>query len=300
MTKTYNMVSLYNDVIENDKMLSIKLKRDVPMLDILLNYPFIAGENRFEDLIIEEGTSLFIDKIEKNMVIKRKDKSMVLIDGKSILEVDFSSNGYTYFDGENEYNSCDMTPHDKHEVFDSITEFLDNFENLYQYLPIDSNKTFICLNMGIITKDSISTVACGEKVILYLNSFRNLNYSKLKLNIADSYTYELIGSIDVSLRKSDESNFSYQGNVSYKIDESFESKGYATDALKTLVEYVDTIDDEYNKELYVAALVEDIAYKKVAEKNGGVLVFEGDVPHRESLAVINKVKQIKIYKLRDK
>ena len=38
MTKTYNMVSLYNDVIENDKMLSIKLKRDVPMLDILLNY----------------------------------------------------------------------------------------------------------------------------------------------------------------------------------------------------------------------------------------------------------------------
>lgn len=30
MTKTYNMVSLYNDVIENDKMLSIKLKRDVP------------------------------------------------------------------------------------------------------------------------------------------------------------------------------------------------------------------------------------------------------------------------------
>ena len=106
--------------------------------------------------------------------------------------------------------------------------------------------------------------------------------------------------IDVSLRKSDESNFSYQGNVSYKIDESFESKGYATDALKTLVEYVDTIDDEYNKELYVAALVEDIAYQKVAEKNGGVLVFEGDVPHRESLAVINKVKQIKIYKLRDK
>lgn len=268
MTKTYNMVSLYNDVIENDKMLSIKLKRDVPMLDILLNYPFIAGENRFEDLIIEEGTSLFIDKIEKNMIIKRKDRSMVLIDGKSILEVDFSSNGYTYFDGENEYNSCDMTPYDKHEVFDSITEFLDNFENLYQYLPIDSNKIFICLNMGIINKDSISTVACGKKVILYLNSFRNLNYSKLKLNIADSYTYELIGSIDVSLRKSDESNFSYQGNVSYKIDEGFESKGYATDALKTLVEYVDTIDDEYNKELYVAALVEDIAYQKVAEKTG--------------------------------
>lgn len=300
MTKTYNMVSLYNDVIENDKMLSIKLKRDVPMLDILLNYPFIDGENRFEDLIIEEGTSLFIDKIEKNMVIKRKDKSMVLIDGKSILEVDFSSTGYTYFDGKNEYNSLDMTSQDKHEVFDSITEFLDNFENLYQYLPIDSNKIFICLNMGIINKDSISTIACGKKVILYLNSFRTLDYSKLKLNIADSYTYELIGSIDVSLRKSDESNFSYQGNVSYKIDEGFESKGYATDALKTLVEYVDTIDDEYNKELYVAALVEDIAYQKVAEKNGGVLVFEGDVPHRESLAVINKVKQIKIYKLRDK
>lgn len=61
MTKTYNTVSLYNDVIENDKMLSIKLKRDVPMLDILLNYPFIDGENRFEDLIIEEGTSLFIN-----------------------------------------------------------------------------------------------------------------------------------------------------------------------------------------------------------------------------------------------
>lgn len=36
MTKTYNMVSLYNDVIENDKMLSIKLKRDVPMLDLSL------------------------------------------------------------------------------------------------------------------------------------------------------------------------------------------------------------------------------------------------------------------------
>ena len=44
----------------------------------------------------------------------------------------------------------------------------------------------------------------------------------------------------------------------------------------------------------------DYTNQKVAEKNGGVLVFEGDVPHRESLAVINKVKQIKIYKLRDK
>ena len=60
------------------------------------------------------------------------------------------------------------------------------------------------------------------------------------------------------------------------------------------------MSDEYNKVLYIAALAEDIPYQKVALNNGAVLEYDGKVPEGDSLASLNKINEIKIYRIGDK
>lgn len=294
-------VFLYDDIVNSENVISFKVKKDVPLSKLLLSFPYVDDESIVNgDLVVDDGTSIFIDKNNKAIAMRKLDKSMILLFDGKILTVNFSDSSYTYNDGTDVFESTYLAKEGKHMLFPVLTEFLRNFSEINGYLPIDSSLTFIFLNMGILNKDDSTIVIEANGILLYLNSFRSLNFSKLKLNIADSYTYEVVGSIDLNLNESSEDNFSYRGNVSYKISEEYQSKGYATDALKTLIEYLDTVEDDYNKELYVAALVDDIAYQMVAIKNGGVLVYDGEVPGGDSLSTINKIKEIKIYKIGNK
>lgn len=289
----------YIDVNEDKDVMCISIKNDVRISELKECLSINCDISGFatDDGVVKSGTSIFVDKNSNVALAKCADKNIIMINKERKLFIDFNNKGYVFKDDVDTYDSRYLTKEGKHLVYESILKFMRGFKFIYGHLPVDSSVTFMFLFMGILNKDEAKTVYEGNGILLYLNSFRRLDLSKLKLNIADSYTYEVVGTIELSLNKKDKSNFSYSGNVSYKINSEHEHKGYATDALRALIDYVKTLSDEYNKELYIASLVDDEYYQRVAISNGGVLEYDGEVPDGDSLAAINKIKEVKIYKI---
>lgn len=286
---------------EDERVLKIKITSDVSFSDMLLEFPILDKlSKKFGSQVIESDTSIFIDKNNGATVIRYTDKSVTLMLNNKELDIGFERRGFLFDDGDEIHDYEALDKKQKNALFDQVIIFMDNFDGINDYLPIDASKTFMFLRMGILNKRDASVVCEGHGVILYLNSFRSLDFKRLRLNVADSTTYEVVGSIEASLGEKDESNFSYAGNVSYKISDEYRNLGYATNALAELIDYINEVCDEYNRELYIASLVDDIAYQAVAIKNGAVLHYEGDVPDNDYLASLNKIKQIKIYKIANK
>lgn len=281
-----------------DKVLIIDIKEDVPSAKLLLDYPELHDCNLFEDNNVWEcGTSIFVDKSNGSVVVRRPNKDLLLVYGQNRLFIDFKDNCYQFSDEGDEFLSSKLTNEGKHYLYDKIIKFMRNFKEIDKHLPLESTFNFMFLQMGIFNRDDVEIVYDDASVILYLSSFRSLDLSKLKLNIADAYTFEVVGTIEVSLNKRDESNFSYSGNVSYHILEGYQNKGYATSSLSALVSYINRVSDEYNKVLYIAALKDAYAYQAVALNNGAVLEYDGKVPDGDTLATLNKVNEIKIYRI---
>lgn len=281
-----------------DKVLIIDIKEDVPSAKLLLDYPELHDCNLSNgNNIWESGTSIFVDKSNGSVVVRRPNKDLLLVYGQNRLFIDFKDNCYQFSDEGDEFLSSKLTNEGKHYLYDKIIKFMRNFKEIDKHLPLESTFNFMFLQMGIFNRDDVEIVYDDASVILYLSSFRSLDLSKLKLNIADAYTFEVVGTIEVSLNKRDESNFSYSGNVSYHILEGYQNKGYATSSLSALVSYINRVSDEYNKVLYIAALKDAYAYQAVALNNGAVLEYDGKVPDGDTLATLNKVNEIKIYRI---
>lgn len=289
------------EIEEDEKVFKIVFASDVSFSKVSLDFPILdLLSNKYKEQVFRSDTSIFVDKNNEAIVVRNPDKSMILISGEKTLNIDFKRRGFLFEDDGRFYDFALLDKNQKNALFDSIIDFMDKFDSINAYLPIDASKTFIFLCMGILNKRDASVIREGHGVILYLNSFRSLNFKRLRFNIADSTTYEVVGSIEASLGEKDESNFSYAGNVSYKISDEYRNLGYATNALAELIDYINEACDEYNRELYIASLVDDMAYQAVAIKNGAVLHYEGDVPDNDYLASLNKIKQIKIYKIANK
>lgn len=286
---------------EDERVFKIVFTSDVSFSKVLLDFPILdILSKKYKGQVFRSDTSIFIDKNNGSYIFRNPDKSMTLVSGNKELNINFNKKGFLFNDNGEIYDFVTLTKDQKNALFENIITFMDAFDQINEYLPIDASKTFIFLCMGILNKRDVSVVCEGHGVILYLNSFRSLDFKRLRLNIADSTTYEVVGSIEASLGNHGESNFSYGGNVSYKISDEYKNLGYATNALALLIDYVNELGDEYNRELYIASLVDDIAYQTVALKNGATLHYEGNVPDSDYLATLNKIKQIKIYKIGNK
>ena len=293
MSKFNYRIERYNDCLKidiRDDVLFSKLKTDIFEL---------LGSN-IEDEVMKKGTSIFLAKSTNGLIIRYPGKKILLTAENRNLFIDLDASGYRFKDGDEEFLSTELTNEGKHYLFDRIIDFMSAFKECKKYLPVDSSFNILFSCMGILNFDDVTIVGEDAGVILFLNPFRELNLSKLKLNIADGYTYEVVGTMELSLNKKEVSNFSYSGNVTYDIYEEKTNKGYATSALKALISYVGTVSDEYNKVLCIAALAEDIPYQKVALNNGAVLEYDGKVPEGDSLASLNKINEIKIYRIGDK
>lgn len=289
------------EVEEVPEVFKIKMSVDVSFSNLLVDFPILDKlSSVFDKQMVRSDTSIFIDKNNGSVLVRNPNKTMILLADNKRLDVSFDKLGFLFEDDGKLFDFKTLTRNQKHNIFGSVISFMENFDDINECLPIEASKTFIFLQMGILNMRDVTIVHETDDVILYLNSFRKLNLEKLKLNVADATTYEIVGSIDASLNKKGEDNFSFYGNVSYKTNEGYQNLGYATASLRALIEYINTLSDEYNKELYIASLVDDLAYQMVALKNGANIYYDGDVPDGESLATLNKIRQIKIYKIANK
>ena len=282
----------------------ITIDKDLKLELFLKQYKKVACElsqsDIFKNEIIKKGTTLFLNSNNNSIIVRYDNKDLMLICGSESLFINFNERHYIYHDGNSSYKSINLNRDAKKYCFEKITEFIKPFVEFDEYLPIDSTTPFMFLQIGLLDIEKFHIVTSDQNVLLCLNDFRKVNPKKMKLTIADAYTYEVVGTIEFSLNKKDESNFSYSGNVEYNISKNFSNMGYATNALSLLKSYVNELSDEYNKELYVATLVDDEIYQKVALNNGGVLEYDGTIPSGELLKSLNKIDQIKIYRITDK
>lgn len=264
---------------------------------ILTSYKGILGEK------IEAGTSLYLDRNLSSLVVRFKDKRIILISSDQSLFIDSKSRRYVYKDYRVVYPSDDLAQEEKVDCFERITAFMALFKGLNDALPMDLTTKCLFAHMGLLDISRFHIIASDDNVKLCLNDFREINPIGMKLTIADAVTNEVVGYIEYMLNKKEESNFSFSGNVEYNIVEECSRKGYATSALAVLKDYIKNIDKEYSKyeeyckDLYVATLVDDEVYQQVAIKNGGILVYEGPIPAREPLRALRKVEDIKIYRI---
>lgn len=266
-----------------------------PISNNLLDIKDIVTSND----MIKEGTMFFFDPNNKIMVIRSVDKHMICLDENCVLDIDLVDRSYTFTDIKGTYSSKDLDRETKRNVHLKIIDLADRMEDIENKLPIEMSLNVIFAMLGIVNTNRFNVIVQDESIMLCLRDFRKLDPHYTEFTIADAYTYEAVGTIDFSLKHKGDSNFSFSGNVSYMINENYGNNGYATAALALLKKYINGLSDEYNKELYIATLVNDMYYQKVAISNGGVLDFEGTVPEGEYLRRMAKVKDVRIYRISD-
>ncbi|MCH5166515.1 MAG: hypothetical protein J1F35_01355 [Erysipelotrichales bacterium] len=293
----------YLDETKLDGALKITMARDTAVDKLIEFYNNFANLKVFKDIIGENipGDSiLYLDDTSDSVIIRLSNKKFLLISGSESLLIDSKMRKYTFSDAENTYISDKLSREDKGLVFDKITLFMSYFNSLNKALPVDLTINCLFAYMGLLDKRRFLVVANDDKILLCLNDFRKVNPEGMKLTIADASTFETVGTIEFYLNLKGQDNFSFSGNVEYNISEEYSNNGYASSALALLKSYINSLSDEYNKELYVATLVEDLYYQQVAIKNGGVLAYDGPIPKGERLRSLNKIDDIKIYKIENK
>lgn len=128
------------------------------------------------------------------------------------------------------------------------------------------NKTLIT-HLVVINDDVISLAASNKLSAQEIND-RSFEHLDIILN----ETNQKIGSI----------SFDYYtpshelGNVSYVIKEPFQHKGYATRALKLLINLLKNNNFKGNKDLYFWVSYYNEYSKKVVLNNGGEIISGGD------------------------
>ena len=293
----------YLDETKLDGALKITMLRDTAIENLIEYYSNFDNLNVIKNVIGEDipGNSvLYLDDTSNSVVIRLSNKKFLLVSDSTSLLIDSKMRKYTFSEGKNNYVSDELSREEKCLVFDRLTLFMSRFNNLNKCLPVDLTINCLFAYMGLLDKRRFIVVANDDKVLLCLNEFRKVNPEGMKLTIVDAVTFETVGTIEFYLNLKGHDNFSFSGNVEYNISEEYSNNGYASSALALLKSYINGLSDEYNKELYVAALAEDFYYQQVAIKNGGVLTYDGPVPKGERLKILNKVDDIKIYKIDNK
>ncbi len=92
----------------------------------------------------------------------------------------------------------------------------------------------------------------------------------------------------------------YGGNVDYTIIEKFQNQGYGTQSLALLKELLRDNSYAIKNGLLISTLPDNIYSQKVAIKNGGVLVYDGQVPEDNLLYQLDHVKEVKVYQIQMK
>lgn len=281
---------------ESENVLKITTERDMLIDSFIEQFNELGFIKNCGDLIdseIKGSTTFYFDRDTKSLVVRFKDKRILLMSGDALLKIWPNKHGYVYRDSDVVYSTHTIDTDLKCDKFERITKFMRNFRVFDKHLPIDSTTSFMFSDMNLLDLERYQIIASDDDVLLCLNDFRKVNPGGMNLTVADAKTYEVVGSIEYALNIKGESNFSYSGNVEYKCDRT----SYASKALALLKKYINDMCEEYNQILYLTSAFNDKDSETVAIDNGGQLEYEGCIPKSDAFKFRNKKQQIKIYRI---
>ena len=212
------------------------------------------------------------------------------------LSVDRKNHTYRYRETDKE-NEKIYEYLDHKELIQNILEFIDYLDLCTKKEDLIVKPNYLFKDMRLIKDDSVNVVIGDETLKLVLFNCYKVNPEWMNMKIVLNETNEIIGEIEFNLKKKDQKNFSYMGNVSYEIYPLFRNQGYCTKALELVKEYISKEAEEYNKLLYISTVIGNTASQAVAEKCGGILCYEGKVPENDRAKFLSKVDEVKIYKI---
>ncbi len=241
-----------------------------------------------DDIVgIYKNNERILLKTKNKIFFKRNDEEMF---------IDMKSLEWTYRDGDLTITNYDSTEAKK-GLSRKVLDLLQAFRCFNKYLPYKMRMGVLYEDIGFIDMHNYNSVIQGDDIWLVLREFRSITPEWMPLSIVNAETLEYLGSLEFYLKAKGDTNFSYNGNVSYEIKEQERRKGYATKALRLLRDYLRFVGDEYNKELYVSTEVDNVFSQKVALNNDGKLIYEGDVPGVDIVNILGKVKRVRIYRI---
>ena len=201
-----------------------------------------------------------------------------------------------YFSFNDGNKSCIENINKANYLIKDILYDLENVDGINKYINIDDlyNKTnYLFLN-------TYHPIVKNKKIALSLSSdnfehnyFDNRNCIKFDIVLQKSKVK--VGEIFFDYFLAD--GFNYSGNVSYYIRSNFRNRGYATEALKLLKEFLCSENFNKNIKILLAIKPTNISSMKVATNNGAKLIYDGEVPDNEPINYIDGAKKIKIYKI---
>lgn len=147
---------------------------------------------------------------------------------------------------------------------------------------------FAWKDINLIKKEEFNPIVEDNEICL--SQINPSNSIKIKYNIVLKETQEIIGEIACIPERN---YFTYDGGIEYKIKDFYKNKGYATKALKLLLEYLSTLDIE---QIFIATEINNIASKRVIAQNNGELILKGYLID-EKIIQAHNIKEVEVYKL---
>lgn len=188
------------------------------------------------------------------------------------------------------YNNSYITQNTfpKKEAIDIAIKILEDLRGIKEVLDyIDFYLLY--KNLNVVRKDFIFPV-CSDGIITLAEK---CNPGFLYFEIILNETNEKLGFISWNAMKE---GFSYDGDVSCEINSIYRNNGYATRALKLLL---DNLAKRKINEVYVASKLNNFASQKVIEKNDGKLLLKGYLVD-EKTKKLHNIEEVMVYKLTPK
>lgn len=319
------------EVISEKEYDLINIKEECLFLDYAEMEKEIISSNIPTRLFIREGNDIFTSKLQKQKIYTIKQKSIDYIitisdkqinisqrkkENDSINEIvinlyednSFSVSKYIHdvnysTKAHKNYNTkqkciIDIFNFDKVEAMALAQNLLDDLKEVTDIHKIISVYGLYD-RLHLIPSTWYNPIISDEEITLSSNRYSSIDSVNSKkncaLNIILNDTKEKVGQITFNLTND---GFTYNGNVGYEIKEEFRNKGYASRALKLLKEVIKTNNHVGDKDLFISTTPNNIGSQKVAIKNAGELIYDGEVPENNSLNYKYGMDKVKVYQIR--
>lgn len=294
----------YNDIIQviirepltyNDFIIDLKQKlskEDLEYINInqlhnkIIEGTFIIvkGVRKSFNLLINDNYYFF----SKNIIHLDKTRQVTLlsnsVDKFEITEKIISKENRSFYRKFNCDTENDVYPRKKalYSAYKLLRD-LNGINELSDIIKLD----FAWIDINLIKKEDYNPII--EDNTLSLSKQNHENQSIVSYNIVLKETNEIVGTIAWVPERT---YFTYEGGISYTILPEFNNKGYATNALKLLLEHLTKIDVPH---IFIATYKDNLASQKVIEKNGGKLLLDSYL-NNSRIEENHNIKRVRVYK----
>lgn len=297
------------------------------LMEAIIGYEKQVDTNNIAKVLFTNGTSLYKQNIhivsggdstyyigykpfasgesENTHILKATPEESVIFKSGFVnknFDITISNAKGTYHYGNREENNT-LTKSAAYTQIGNIIKELQSMEGIFKIEKFNDRHEYLNLSKlyyvtGIVYREYIPLINDDEIALYWRPISGETDINKVNtytvFNIVLQETHESIGTIGFSYERP---GFSYRGNVSYKIHEEFRNKGYATRALHLLKCALVNHEFSGDRDLYVALASDNVPSERIAVKNGGQLVYSGEVPHNDSVYFETHIESVKVYRI---